>query len=99
MQRNKSLLYGQDGSVSIQKRPGKGGWSQTIPTKSEADPVKISLQDCLACSGCVTSAETVLLEHQSTGKSTALFVVLKTATLLSKCTKLKGLASSCLCKF
>jgi iron only hydrogenase large subunit-like protein len=23
------------------------------------------VQDCLACSGCVTSAETVLLEHQS----------------------------------
>ena len=27
-----------------------------------------SLQDCLACSGCVTSAETVLLEHQSIGE-------------------------------
>ena len=27
--------------------------------------VKVTLQDCLACSGCVTSAETVLLEHQS----------------------------------
>ena len=25
----------------------------------------VSLNDCLACSGCVTSAETVLLEHQS----------------------------------
>lgn len=24
-----------------------------------------TLQDCLACSGCVTSAETILLEHQS----------------------------------
>lgn len=35
--------------------------------KSEKDAVKISLQDCLACSGCVTSAETVLLEHQSIG--------------------------------
>ena len=23
------------------------------------------VQDCLACSGCVTSAETILLEHQS----------------------------------
>ena len=23
------------------------------------------MQDCLACSGCVTSAETILLEHQS----------------------------------
>lgn len=26
------------------------------------------VQDCLACSGCVTSAETVLLEHQSTAE-------------------------------
>ena len=27
--------------------------------------VKVSLSDCLACSGCVTSAETVLMEQQS----------------------------------
>ena len=25
----------------------------------------MSLQDCLACSGCVTTAETMLLQHQS----------------------------------
>lgn len=31
---------------------------------SRDDPVKVTLHDCLACSGCVTSAETVLLEHQ-----------------------------------
>ncbi|XP_074320988.1 protein NAR1-like [Silene latifolia] len=31
----------------------------------EAKPVKISLKDCLACSGCITSAETVMLEKQS----------------------------------
>lgn len=30
-----------------------------------AEPVKVSLHDCLACSGCITSAETVLLQHQS----------------------------------
>lgn len=35
-------------------------------TQLSGDAVKVSLQDCLACSGCVTSAETVLLEHQST---------------------------------
>jgi iron only hydrogenase large subunit-like protein len=29
--------------------------------------VKVSLHDCLACSGCITSAETVLIEQQSTG--------------------------------
>lgn len=27
-------------------------------------PVKVTLHDCLACSGCLTSAETVMLEHQ-----------------------------------
>ena len=37
-------------------------------TELSGDAVKVSLQDCLACSGCVTSAETVLLEHQSTGE-------------------------------
>ncbi|XP_068641731.1 protein NAR1 isoform X2 [Aristolochia californica] len=30
-----------------------------------SEPVKISLKDCLACSGCITSAETVMLEKQS----------------------------------
>nr|CAJ55835.1 hypothetical protein [Medicago truncatula] len=30
----------------------------------KSKPVKISLKDCLACSGCVTSAETVLLNNQ-----------------------------------
>ena len=57
----------QEIGVSIAQKPSKTGWSQTLPTQSEADPIKISLQDCLACSGCVTSAETVLLEHQSIG--------------------------------
>lgn len=34
--------------------------------KSENNTAKVSLSDCLACSGCVTSAETVLLSQQST---------------------------------
>ncbi|PAV75284.1 hypothetical protein WR25_03646 isoform D [Diploscapter pachys] len=34
--------------------------------KIESQPaVKISLNDCLACNGCITSAETVLIEEQS----------------------------------
>lgn len=33
--------------------------------------MKVSLHDCLACSGCVTSAETVLLQHQSLEEFTA----------------------------
>ncbi|XP_030496336.2 protein NAR1 [Cannabis sativa] len=37
----------------------------TSKTQLKTDPVKISLKDCLACSGCVTSAETIMLEKQS----------------------------------
>ncbi|XP_028773601.1 protein NAR1-like isoform X2 [Neltuma alba] len=37
----------------------------TAKKQSQPEPVKISLKDCLACSGCVTSAETVMLEKQS----------------------------------
>lgn len=37
----------------------------TSSKQLQTDPVKISLKDCLACSGCVTSAETVMLEKQS----------------------------------
>lgn len=35
-----------------------------IPEPSKMDPIKASMADCLACSGCVTTAETVLLEQQ-----------------------------------
>lgn len=37
------------------------------PTQEEVrQKVKISLQDCFSCSGCITSAETVLVEHHNT---------------------------------
>ncbi|XP_015577091.1 protein NAR1 [Ricinus communis] len=36
-----------------------------VSNKQQSEPVKISLKDCLACSGCITSAETVMLEKQS----------------------------------
>lgn len=35
-------------------------WTPRVPK----DPVQASIADCLACSGCVTTAETVLLETQ-----------------------------------
>ena len=42
--------------------------------KSGADKIaQISLQDCLACSGCVTSAETVLIQQHSTAEFLKLF--------------------------
>ena len=52
--------------MQLQQRAPKGV-SQTLPSAPD-QPVKVSLHDCLACSGCVTSAETVLLQHQSTGE-------------------------------
>ena len=32
----------------------------------QMEKAEITLNDCLACSGCVTSAETVLINEQST---------------------------------
>lgn len=49
----------QDVLVQIQEK---------IPQRSDPsilEPVKVTLHDCLACSGCLTSAETVMLEQQS----------------------------------
>lgn len=41
------------------------GFPQTTTAGGGTDAVKVSLHDCLACSGCITSAETVLLQSQS----------------------------------
>uniref|UniRef100_A0A1I7TWN1 Fe_hyd_lg_C domain-containing protein n=1 Tax=Caenorhabditis tropicalis TaxID=1561998 RepID=A0A1I7TWN1_9PELO len=38
------------------------------PVDEEKKSVKISLADCLACNGCITTAETVLVEEQSIGR-------------------------------
>ena len=39
-----------------------------MPIAAASKPIaKVSLADCLACSGCLTTAETVLLEEQSAG--------------------------------
>ncbi|XP_044460706.1 protein NAR1-like [Mangifera indica] len=48
---------------AIARNPGKPQVSSS--SRQQAEPVKISLKDCLACSGCITSAETVMLEKQS----------------------------------
>ncbi|KAL4424954.1 hypothetical protein ABPG77_009683 [Micractinium sp. CCAP 211/92] len=64
------LEVAADAEVQLQQRPrggGGGGFSQTLPAAPD-QAVKVSLHDCLACSGCVTTAETVLLQHQSTGE-------------------------------
>ncbi|XP_039070320.1 protein NAR1-like [Hibiscus syriacus] len=51
--------------VSLKATPKKPE-TQVLAAKSQQiEPVKISLKDCLACSGCITSAETVMLMKQS----------------------------------
>ncbi|XP_077491153.1 cytosolic Fe-S cluster assembly factor narfl isoform X2 [Amblyomma americanum] len=62
--------------VTVEKRPGKlgsikivedGSYVQVdeLGQTSKLEKAQITLTDCLACSGCVTSAETVLITEQS----------------------------------
>ncbi|KAH6943692.1 hypothetical protein HPB50_025614 [Hyalomma asiaticum] len=71
--------------VTVEKRPGKlgsikigddGSYLQVDESgqSSKLEKAQITLTDCLACSGCVTSAETVLITQQS---SEQLYGVLK----------------------
>ncbi|CAI2348893.1 unnamed protein product [Caenorhabditis sp. 36 PRJEB53466] len=56
----------EESQVNIRTKKTK----QEKPTEKEKEKssVKISLADCLACNGCITSAETVLVEEQSFGR-------------------------------
>ncbi|KAM7351174.1 putative cytosolic Fe-S cluster assembly factor GI11683 [Cochliomyia hominivorax] len=48
--------------ISIQE---DGYYEETVEGKQKLQKVEITLQDCLACSGCITSAEGVLITQQS----------------------------------
>ncbi|KAG6641899.1 protein NAR1-like isoform X2 [Carya illinoinensis] len=61
---SQACIVSLKGLKSNASKPDKAEVS-TSNKQLQADPVKISLKDCLACSGCVTSAETVMLEKQS----------------------------------
>mmetsp|Transcript_18436 Transcript_18436/g.60014 ORF Transcript_18436/g.60014 Transcript_18436/m.60014 type:complete len:524 (+) Transcript_18436:32-1603(+) len=57
---------GKGAAASAEAEPGPAPSDRTgAGAEAAPAPVKISLHDCLACAGCITSAETVLLEHQS----------------------------------
>ncbi|XP_071725153.1 protein NAR1 [Rutidosis leptorrhynchoides] len=56
-----SLKKSAPNRILSKKPPQKVTTSNNLQT----EPVRISLKDCLACSGCITSAETVMLEKQS----------------------------------
>lgn len=70
--------------------PNENGTATSTTTTSfdmpssakKADPIKASMADCLACSGCVTTAETVLLEQQHS--LTALKTAMKESVLLEQ---------------
>ncbi len=47
------------------KKSGEEELSVSLDTEPVADPVTISLNDCLACSGCITSSESVLVNQQT----------------------------------
>ncbi|XP_035544730.1 protein NAR1-like isoform X1 [Juglans regia] len=61
---SQACIVSLKGLKSNASKPDKAEVS-TSNKQLQTDPVKISLKDCLACSGCVTSAETVMLEKQS----------------------------------
>ncbi|KAL6197723.1 hypothetical protein ACLB2K_033328 [Fragaria x ananassa] len=50
---------------STSTKPSDKSQVSTSGKLLQTEPVKISLKDCLACSGCITSAETIMLEKQS----------------------------------
>ena len=50
------IKIGEDGSYSEEFLDG---------TEKKLEKAQITLADCLACSGCITSAESVLIEQQS----------------------------------
>ena len=47
----------------------------TTPMFRKLEKASITLADCLACSGCITSAETILVEAQSAQKLYSVFQV------------------------
>merc|ERR1719487_1013930 len=59
-------LFNPSGTVDTSDRaPVVEEQPDLIKTQQGSEKATVSLSDCLACSGCVTSAETVLLEQQS----------------------------------
>jgi len=53
---------------SVQAEAIRPDLIKSAPARAGGNKATVSLNDCLACSGCVTSAETVLIEQQSTAK-------------------------------
>ena len=52
---------------------GNGTKGTSNSRKEKLEKVSINLNDCLACSGCITSAESVLITSQSVTEARQLF--------------------------
>ena len=73
------------GVIAVEGLPTTG-WSQTRLIGGDEGAgkpaaVQITLSDCLACSGCVTSAETVLMTQQSSDQFLDTMAQLRAGTL------------------
>lgn len=53
------------GESTVLEKPKEEKPDLIKASKTDGQAAQVSLSDCLACSGCVTSAETVLLQEQS----------------------------------
>ena len=64
---------------------GSKGFGQ-IRVDKEKKTATVSLNDCLACSGCVTSAETVLIQQQSLEQLRAVLAAVRSQSVRSQST-------------
>ncbi|MES1918850.1 hypothetical protein MHBO_000746 [Bonamia ostreae] len=97
--KNKSIKISQKNLVSIKSQSKAKSHFNQIRTNPKTKNAKITLEDCLACSGCVTSAETVLIEQQDTAqfvkmakniqKDHIFIVTISTQSIVSIANKLK----------
>lgn len=55
-------------SRNTKRESDSGNQSTAAATSSKTSPLSVTLGDCLACSGCITSAEAVLIAEQSHDK-------------------------------
>jgi iron only hydrogenase large subunit-like protein len=66
--RRAGIIRAVGGGPAVSLSLGGGAGGGAAPEAPVPVTARVSLSDCLACSGCVTSAETVLMEQQSAGE-------------------------------
>ena len=82
---NDFLMDDDIGMVKLKNKKRKNndfGHFDQIVTDKLTNTAKITLDDCLACSGCITSAETVLIKQQSTQEMESYLTTHKNVSLI-----------------